>query len=121
MTEYSMDENGEIFKDPATSDDLSKWANEYHEKYFSGTPEPTIKTAFTSEPGQAGCFIPAHGSVLIPQALAGFEKACRIVLLHEMVHIRLFLENGDADPEHGDRFKAEINRLFSSGAYGNLL
>jgi predicted SprT family Zn-dependent metalloprotease len=121
MTEYSMDENGEIIKDPATADDLSRWANEYHRKYFSGGPEPTIKVAFTSELGQAGCFIPADEIVLMPQALAAFEKSCRIVLLHEMVHVRLFMENGDPDPGHGERFRAEINRLFSCGAYGNLL
>jgi hypothetical protein len=121
MTEYFMDENGEIIKAPVTEGDLSKWANEYHKEYFGDGPEPSITIGFASAPGHAGCFIPADGSVLIPQALSAFEKSCRIVLLHEMVHIRLRVENGDPDPGHGQRFKAEIDRLFRCGAYGNLL
>ena len=53
------------------------------------------------------------------------EKLVRILLLHEMVHSTLFLQSHARDEKqedgHGPRFRAEVKRLMSAGAYDTLL
>ena len=120
MTEFFMNENGDIIKEAATVEDLVNWAKEYQRKYF-GETEATISIAISSEPGERGCFKPTQKLIILPQPLTAFEKPCRILLLHEMVHVKLMNDNGDPDPDHGMRFKSEIKRLIKQGAYNNLL
>jgi len=120
MIEFFMDENENVIKEAATEQDLANWANNYQRKYFRG-PEPTISIRINPGGSEGGCFKPKQQVVSIPHALTAFEKSCRIVLLHEMVHVNLASENGDPDPNHGLRFKSEIKRLIAQGAYDNLL
>jgi|SRR5271167_319909 len=120
MTEFFMDEDGNIPREAATTNDLVAWANDYDQKYFSGS-SPDITIAIDCRLGSAGCFMPDERKIYIPKGLTAFEKPCRIVLLHEMVHIKLGGENGDFDELHGQRFKSEIARLIQCGAYDNLL
>jgi hypothetical protein len=120
MTEFFMNENGDIIKGAATVEDLVSWANEYQRKYFGGN-EAAISIAISSETGEGGCLKPTQNLIIIPQPLTAFEKPCRILLLHEMVHVKLGNDNGDPDPDHGLRFKSEIKRLIEQGAYNNLL
>jgi hypothetical protein len=121
MTTYHMDENENIIKSPATRDEICAWANQYHKLYFSHVQEPSITIDLVTNDGETGCFIPELGHIRIHRSMAAFEKSCRIVLLHEMVHIVLNQENGDPDPNHGARFRREIDRLIKSGAYSGLL
>jgi hypothetical protein len=120
MTEFFMNESGDIIKEAATVEDLSNWANEYERKYF-GPSEARISIEISSEIGEGGCFEPTRKLIIIPRPLTAFAKPCRILLLHEMVHVKLTNENGDSDPGHGPRFKLEIKRLIGQGAYDNLL
>src|SRR5579863_2224959 len=115
-----MDPEGEIVKEPATVQDLSNWANFYDRQYFGGN-SPEIKIAIDCSIGAGGCFMPDNETICIPKDLTPFEKPCRIVLLHEMVHIKLGAENGDYDEAHGEKFQSEITRLWRNGAYRNLL
>jgi hypothetical protein len=70
---------------------------------------------------------PAHlnaltGTIYIDERVYTFQdKTTRILILHELIHWSLFQENGDADENEGQRFQAEIQRLWSAGAYKNLL
>lgn len=120
MAEYSMDEHENILKQPATVEDLAKWANEYQTRYFAGF-DPAITIRIVAGSAQGPCFMLALGLICVPESLTRFEKCCRIILLHEIIHINLHLQTGDADPEHGVRFEAEILRIFSQGGYRALL
>ena len=44
-----------------------------------------------------------------------FVKLCSILVLHELMHSKLYKENGDPDERHGRRFKAELKRLKDAG------
>jgi predicted metal-dependent hydrolase len=120
MAEFYMNENGDIIKEKATVEDLKNWVKEYQRRYFGGT-EAKISIAISSEAGEGGCFKPTQKLIIVPQALTAFEKPCRILLLHELVHLNLMNDNGDPEPDHGLRFKSEIERLIEQGAYNNLL
>jgi len=121
MTDYFMDEDRNLVREAATAQDLSNWANNYHKKYFAGWSEPSIQIQITDEAGEMGCFVPALKVIRLPDALTTFQKSCRIVLLHELVHVELYTQCGDADSNHGERFKAQVKRLIGCGAYDNLL
>jgi SprT-like family len=45
----------------------------------------------------------------------------KIALLHEMIHLKLYIENGDPGEDHGPRFRSELTRLMKEGAYDRLL
>lgn len=120
MTSYSMNEKGDIVKDPATEKDFCAWADAYQAKYFS-RHNPDVKIKLVDDAGGNACFAPETKTAYIERAVAASENFSRIALLHEMVHINLFDENGDPDADHGPRFKGEIKRLMKAGAYDNLL
>jgi hypothetical protein len=124
MTEFYMDEDMNVVKAPATVEDLCAWANHYDLKYFDGLAakaEPGMHFAITEDRGVTACFLPEKRTAYVRRAIIGSEKLCRIAVLHELVHIKLFVTTSDPDKNHGPTFKAEIKRLFESGAYENLL
>ena len=49
------------------------------------------------------------------------KKLCKVIILHELIHRWLSCRDGNADKDEGPRFQAEIERLWSRGAYRNLL
>jgi hypothetical protein len=120
MTSFSMDEHGNIIKDPATEDDLSRWANAYHEKYFTG-PAPDIHIKIVDDAGGVACFNTESKTACIDVSTTRSEKFTRIALLHEMVHINLFGTTGNPDADHGTAFITEIKRLMQARAYDQLL
>lgn len=62
------------------------------------------------------------GTIYIDWRVSDFqEKTTQILILHELIHWSLFLENSDPDEKEEDRFQAEIQRLWNSGAYRGLL
>lgn len=120
MSSFTMDENGNIVKEPATVQDFCNWANAYQPKYFTGQM-PAIQIAIIDDSGGVACFAPDNKTAYIEKAITRSHKFSKIALLHEMVHINLWQENGDADQNHGERFMAQIKRLIDAGAYDKLL
>jgi len=53
--------------------------------------------------------------------LLPFPKVCKIMILHELIHSKLFKVNGDADGQEGAAFEAEVDRLWEEGVYRKLL
>jgi len=112
---------------------LSKLYQKYNEKYFDGTlPEchvgwseklketDTVGLSLVMQDGD----IKIHGIALdedikhflIPVCLKGVQVFYKTVMLHEMVHIKLY-----PYMHHGKRFYEEITRLVLRGAYVDLL
>jgi hypothetical protein len=67
------------------------------------------------------CYVPQTNEIVLQSSLSKYPKLCRILILHELIHSRLYHENGDPDEAHGERFQAEIKRLWDSGAYAKVM
>jgi len=122
MPEYYLDDDWNLVKAPATNSDLSGWANFFQQRYFPGC-EPNVSIAVNVDPKFPGAaaFDPTTMMIHIAERVTPLENMAKICLLHEMIHVKLFMENGDADEAHGVRFKAEVKRLQREGAYDNFL
>lgn len=121
--QFSMDEHGNIVKEPATSDDLTLWATALQAKYFPGFDASEMQVAVDVEPHPRGpsVYFPEKNLIAISERITPFHELAKIALLHEMIHVKLYAENKDADEAHGERFQAEMQRLIAEGAYNNLL
>ena len=71
--------------------------------------------------GGVACFDTESKTAYIEASTTRSEKFTRIALLHEMVHINLFVTTGNPDADHGTAFTMEIKRLMQTGAYDQLL
>jgi hypothetical protein len=69
----------------------------------------------------AACYVLEENCLYVSEASALSWKLIRIVILHELIHRKLLAQNGDPDPDEGDRFQAEVQRLWDAGAYRRLL
>ena len=88
-------------------------------KYFEEQAEIALK--IDKDKTSMGCYLPSTDTIVLDPGIVAQVKTCQIVMLHELVHRKLYKENGDADEEHGERFQTEIRRLFELGAYRALL
>jgi hypothetical protein len=122
MTTYYLDDGWNLVKAPATHQDLSNWANYFQEQYFPGC-EPGIDLVINTNPNFQGAsaFEPGEMRIHVWDRILPLESLTKIAILHEMIHVKLYAENGDADEKHGPRFKSEIYRLQQAGAYDALL
>jgi hypothetical protein len=110
-----------------TNKDLQRLFRKFNKQYFQGRLDPRTVIRFADiEDGDEGeasefCTSNIHGNggkILINLAYKKFPNAAIITLGHEMVHISL---GGDYLQSHGDRFSAEIVRLWNFGFYEGLL
>jgi SprT-like family len=122
MAEYYLDEDWNLVKVPATANDLCQWATIFQQKYFSDC-NPNVTVAVNTNPKFMGAaaFDPTTMTIHISERVTPLESVAKVCLLHEMVHIKLFMENKDPDEKHARRFRAEIKRLMLAGAYDRLL
>lgn len=87
--------------------------------YFQDLSDLEVEVADLAAPGQLDA---ETAQIFIDRRIASFqEKTTQIVFLHELIHYKLFKENGDADDAEGERFEAEVRRLWDAGAYIKLL
>lgn len=121
--EFHTDFDGEMVKAPATIEEMIRWSAEYQELYF---PQNRIEgiVDISESLKAAACCTPvpnAPGGIVISSELTGFQGLTRIAILHELIHLNLFAENGDSDELHNERFTREVKRLLAAGAYDSLL
>ena len=118
-----MDENGKFRREPATNEELAGWAMAFQHKYFPGFDVPGMQIAIDVEesPRAPSVYDPAKKLIAISKHIMPFHELAKIALLHEMIHVKLYAENQDADEAHGARFQTEMNRLMEMGAYSQLL
>ena len=63
------------------------------------------------------------GTIYIDKRVSTFqEKTTRILILHELIHWSLYLDNvSDPSDEKSDQFLGELSRIKRLGAYNGLL
>jgi len=117
-----MDENGEMMREPISQAELCQFAESYQRTYFPQF-DPQVTIAINTHPDflRSAAFDPITKVIHISKVITPFHEISKIALLHEMIHVNLLEENGDADRKHGARFKAEVRRLRERGAYDLLL
>jgi hypothetical protein len=119
------DQDGERLKSPATVEDLCQCGCKFQKAYFNNEQvDAVVVISDTAVMKCAASFSPGSkrgGIIEVDSVLLGFPGLWKISLLHELVHMNLYLENGDPDEKHGKRFKSQIKRLVSARAYDSML
>lgn len=98
---------------------LNRWLERCQAQYFPDV-EPVVRVEVTKVSGP-GCLLRDKKIIQVHPAIASWTKLSRIVILHELIHWTLWKRDGDSDAEEGERFQAEVNRLWQAGAYRGLL
>jgi hypothetical protein len=84
-----------------------------------------VEIAVNTHPkfGGAACFDPTSMTIHIAERITPLENIAKVALLHEMIHVKLYVQDGikDAGEKRGATFKAEVKRLMDAGAYDGLL
>jgi hypothetical protein len=98
---------------------MLRWVREYEKRYFNGR---VIVLGVKIQPklrdyASYGLF----GIVDVSDEVIRSPKLVRILLLHELIHGKLFLESENTEIKHGPRFQAEVKRLIAEGAYDAIL
>jgi hypothetical protein len=108
---------------PVTTRQMMRWIRSYEKSYFNN--ERLVSgIEIKHKLPQIAC-LGLFSFIEISDDILRSEKLVRILLLHELIHSKLFLQSHSRDKKqehgHGPRFRAEIKRLMSAGAYDKLL
>jgi hypothetical protein len=93
---------------------------DYERKYFPDV-EPISSVEVLENTDDPASFIPSQNLIRMSRVYTPFYKIIAVMLLHELIHSKLYKENGDPDKNEGERFQCEIDRLWVQGAYRKLL
>jgi hypothetical protein len=92
---------------------LKRIFNHYNKRYFNNELPADTSVTWAALNGNDGeC---QGGAIRLDAILAAVPCYARIILLHEMIHVRF------PKATHGKVFRAERQRLLDAGAYDNLL
>jgi|ERR1700685_4306218 hypothetical protein len=108
---------------PVTVRQMMRWVRSYEKRYFKN--ERLVLGIEIKHKLPQIASLSLFSFIEISDDILRSEKLVRILLLHEMVHSKLFIQAHRRDEKqehgHGPRFRAEIKRLISAGAYHKLL
>jgi hypothetical protein len=108
---------------PVTVRQMMRWVRSYEKRYFKN--ERLVLGIEIKHKLPQIASLGLFSFIEISDDILRSEKLVRILLLHEMAHSKLFLQSHRRDQKqeqgHGPRFRAEIKRLISAGAYDKLL
>jgi hypothetical protein len=104
---------------PVTERQMLLWVRDYEKLYFSGRRIVLSVKIQPKFPDYASYGL--FGVVDISDEVIRSPKLARILLLHELVHGKLFLDTRNSEITHGAKFQAEVKRLIRAGAYDNIL
>jgi hypothetical protein len=110
---------GDTWEDESDETVLTARLRGYERKYFAGLD--AVESLELSKISGPSCLSASSRVIHINPAVAPFSKMCGILILHELIHHKLLMENGDPDEAEKDRFQAEVLRLWERGAYKELL
>jgi len=90
------------------------------ETYFSDT-KPISSAEFIDDLEGPSRVLPQIDKIEIKRCFSPFPKLCRLLVLHELIHNKLYKKHGAAQKDTGEEFQAEVKRLWGSDAYVDLL
>lgn len=94
---------------------LKRAFNLYNRKYFNNELPVDTSVIWCPLHKENGTCTPSLKEIRICTTLMSSPKLMRIILLHEMIHLK------SPRLTHGKGFKAEKDRLYTLGAYDDLL
>lgn len=115
------DENANAFQLETSELLVNTWLRKYEKEHFSDVRPPVLRVHVRSVDKGPACYLIQENVILIHPAVAPFLKVCRVLILHELIHSKLFKQNGDPDESEGERFQQERERLWDENAYKDLL
>jgi hypothetical protein len=88
------------------------------QRYFAGIPAVAdLEVVEMLDPARL-----TNGRVIqISSTVARWRKLRQVLILHELIHNALLHRFDDPDHDEGERFQAEVKRLWEAEAYKNLL
>lgn len=103
---------------------LKHWYDKFNGLYFNGElPQIVIYWEPLSNADGSTCpvYEVDHGQfqIKLDPSIKGFPCLWKITLLHEMVHVKLWVKH--PKHQHGKLFQTELSRIFNLGAYKKLL
>ena len=90
------------------------------ETYFPDA-RPISSAEFTDDVDGPSRLLPQIDKIEVKRCLSPFPKLCRLLVLHELIHNKLFRKHGAQQEDTGEEFRAEVNRLWDVDAYVDLL
>jgi hypothetical protein len=100
---------------------LNRWLRKYEAKYLPDVTPSVVQLNLSAPDKGPACYLKTDNTILVHPSLGPFMKISRVLILHELIHSKLFKENGDPDEGEGERFQSERARLWEEGAYADLL
>jgi hypothetical protein len=113
-----MDELDREVAEFALNQILTRLAKAYFPQIGS-VPKLEVRDASKDGPAWLNAI---EGIIYIDERVAQFQKkTAQILILHELIHYSLYVENDDPDEAETERFERELSRLKRAGAYVGLL
>lgn len=113
-----MDEMNRELAEFALSQILTRLVKDYF-PHIGPIPRLEVRDASKDGPAWLNAI---ERIIYIDERVAHFQKKiARILMLHELIHYSLYLENGDPDEAESKRFEKELTRIKLAGAYVGLL
>lgn len=94
---------------------LKRQYNIFNRKYFNNELPTDIHIIWSPLDRAHGASWPQEKTIHLDPPLAAHDRYRKIVILHEMVHIK------HPRAGHGKVFQAEIDRLYAAGAFHGLI
>jgi len=100
--------------------DLLAIVRQCEQTYFSGI-KPISSADFDPCLDGPSRFLPELNRIEVKACFALFQKLCRLLVLHELIHKKLYGKFGKVQSDSGNEFLAEVKLLWDCGAYRGLL
>jgi hypothetical protein len=98
---------------------LESFLRHFENKYFQDVePITTVEVGDIDGPSK---YDPATNVISVHKAVAQFPKVCRVLLLHELIHNKLWKQRKEREDGHGELFQKEVKELLENSAYTGLL
>jgi hypothetical protein len=115
MSPFTLRPDGEAFET-----DLMEIIISCQRAYFAGVQQ--IESGeFMADLDGPSRVLPEKGKIEVLQSLARFPKLCRFLVLHELIHNKLYRKYGSPQNEADKEFRDEVKRLWELGAYEDLM
>jgi len=100
--------------------DLMALIRHYEGLYFQDV-KPIASAEFVPSLDGDARVLPEIDKIEVHSRFLQSLKASSIFVVHELINNKLYKKHGAPQPYEGQRFQAELDRLWAAGAYRNLL